>query len=90
MTRFRKRPVVIDAIHWDGENWEGLRDFLGEEMWSHVDAASPTGDGPATVYIKTLEGTMIAGIGDWIIQGIQGEHYPCRPDVFDATYEPVG
>jgi hypothetical protein len=89
MPKFRKKPVVIDAIHWDGEDWELLRDFLGDEMWSHVGASSRTGDGPAAVHITTLEGIMTAGVGDWIIWGVKGEFYPCRADIFEATYEPV-
>lgn len=49
----------------------------------------PTGERPATLDIDTLEGTMSARAGDWIIRGVQGEQYPCKPDIFDATYEPV-
>lgn len=89
MPKFRKKPVEVEAIHYDGTNWDQLRDFLGEEMWSHLRAVSRTGDGPAAGYIMTLDGTMTASVGDWIIRDVRGEFYPCRPDAFAATYEAV-
>lgn len=62
MTRYRKKPVVIDAERWDG---------------------------PGTYPIETLEGIMTASPGDWIITGVKGERYPCKPEIFEATYEEV-
>jgi hypothetical protein len=61
VSRYRKKPVVIEA-----ERWEGPGDHL----------------------IHTLEGVMTASPGDWIITGVKGERYPCKPDIFEATYEP--
>lgn len=79
--RFRKRPVVVEAMLNTGGSA------------CHVDLAAWSGDvefGPeGEVYIHTLEGTMRADVGDWIIRGVQGEFYPCKPDIFDATYEPA-
>jgi hypothetical protein len=77
--RYRKKPVVIEAVHFDGEF--PLAFLAGDE------AVSKTPDGALEVH--TLEGVMRADIGDWIIRGIKGELYPCKPDIFEATYEPV-
>jgi hypothetical protein len=80
--RYRKKPVVIEAVRWTGENYyDEVRPFLrGQDHF--VTRADK-------VAIKTLEGTMDAGVGDWIIRGVQGEFYPCKPDIFEATYEPA-
>lgn len=77
--KFRKKPVVIDAIEWDG-NVRAVLEF--------VDDTGIGFDGDQ-VMIVTLEGTMTASLGDWIIRGVQGELYPCKPDIFARTYEPV-
>jgi len=77
--KFRKKPVVIDAIEWDGD----VRAVL-----EFVDDTGIGFDGDQ-VMIVTLEGTMTASLGDWIIRGVQGELYPCKPDIFARTYEPV-
>ena len=78
--KYRKKPVVIDAIQWNGSNLEEIatlggareyeQDFLGDDLVIH-----------------TLEGDMTARKGDWIIKGVKGELYPCKPDIFEATYE---
>lgn len=80
MAKFRKKPVVIEAVLYDG-SFE--LDFLrgDERVW--FDGATQT------LQIGTLEGTMTARIGDYIIRGVQGELYPCKPDIFEQTYEPV-
>jgi hypothetical protein len=97
---FRKKPVEIQAMQFVGSNadthavyqWieantQGSFDPLGDEL-----PASGVSIDPATGFmmIATLEGVMQAKPGDWIIRGVQGEFYPCRPDIFAATYEPVG
>ena len=80
MYKFRKKPVVIEAFRWGIDQvpkwWEDAKEIL-------IDI--PTG----TVCIPTLEGYHNARFGDYIIQGIQGELYPCKPDIFEATYEKV-
>jgi len=85
MMRFRKKPIVIDAIKWDGHN---LREIV---EWSEgcARSAKPHKDFYDWLAIETLEGIMEAYVGDWIIRGIKGEFYPCKPDIFEATYEPV-
>lgn len=81
--KFRKRPVVIDAILRErGHNEEEVRAFIG-------DAYTVSPDHLGQVGIETLEGTMWADDGDWIIRGVAGEVYPCKPAIFDATYEPA-
>lgn len=77
--KYRKKPVVIEAVQYDGSF--PLAFLNGAE---NVGAA---GDGSTDILIETLEGTMRATIGDWIIRGVQGELYPCKPDIFDQTYE---
>lgn len=79
---FRKRPVEVQAIHYTGATKIGaLFDFIQGAAWE-------TGPG-ACVKIETLEGTMIAQPGDWIIRGVAGEYYPCKPDIFAQTYEAI-
>jgi hypothetical protein len=78
MAKFRKKPVVIEAVQWFK---------LGDHpnvYWYEKD------DGVISKYgIPTLEGIMEVTPGDWIITGVKGEHYPCKPDIFAATYDPV-
>jgi hypothetical protein len=81
--RFRKRPVVIEAVRFTGDNWRECCAFLGDDEYPEDT------DTPLFLDIHTLEGTMTCDLGDWIIRGIKGECYPCKPDVFAETYEPV-
>jgi hypothetical protein len=86
MSKFRKKPVVIEAVRFDENGtFEG-----GAPEW--MDAAAMSGKvyrkGPS-LFIKTLEGEMEAKRGDWIVRGVQGEIYPCKPDIFAATYDPA-
>jgi hypothetical protein len=78
MKRYRKKPVVIEAVQLDEDNIEAVAE------WCEAAAVGDQG-----VYINTLEGQMRAGFGDWIIRGVKGEFYPCKPDIFAATYEEV-
>lgn len=82
MPKYRKKPVVIDAIQVPpvGQRDNGFMEFLACDREVNID-----GDG--NISIKTLEGTMQANVGDWLIKGVQGEMYPCKPDIFEATYE---
>jgi hypothetical protein len=86
--KFRKKPVVIEAItvrgalHGFGKDWMMLPDWLEEHYNKGGVVPTPTG-----IHLPTLEGTMFAAIDDWIICGVKGEIYPCKPDVFAATYE---
>ena len=88
--RFTKRPVTIEAIKYDEHDptpvIEWIRDNDGS-AWLETRIA--TASRPAVIAIETLEGTMNAQPGDWIIRGVQGEFYPCKPDIFEATYQPA-
>lgn len=80
MAKFRKKPVVIDAMQWHGPaDDDELCAFAGH--WASIGAE---------VYITTREGAMRVSPGDWVIRGVAGEFYPCKPDIFAATYEPAG
>lgn len=92
MGKFRKKPVEIDAVRNDGE-WAPIMAFL-DSLTPDGYLSIPFGSEPAitrnkdgTLNIKTLESTMLANVGDWLICGVKGELYPCKPDIFDATYE---
>lgn len=78
--KYKKKPIVIDAVQWLGDH-QSLVEI------SALGGVMERGD--RYLEIDTLEGTMLADIGDWIIKGIKGEVYPCKPDIFEATYEPV-
>lgn len=77
--KFTKKPVTIDAVQWRGDNQAEVEAFIGAHdgyiKGDYVD-------------IGTLEGLMVASPGDWLIRGVQGELYPCKPDIFEATYLP--
>lgn len=81
MPRFRKKPIVIEAIQWfkDGDHpaVKRIPIELVNGCW-------------AVDQIETLEGPMNVIPGDWIITGVEGEHYPCKPDIFEASYELAG
>ena len=76
--RYVKKPVVIEAVRWTGDNLSEVKAFVGGYVL----------DG-GRLHISTLEGLMLASVGDFIIRGVKGEFYPCKPDVFDATYAPA-
>lgn len=79
---YRKRPVVIEAMQYTPETWKQVGEFIGSDGWDF-------GETPGTIAIRTLEGIIIASLYDWVIKGIKGEFYPCKPDVFEKTYEKV-
>lgn len=83
-TKFRKKPIVIEAKRFTGQNGNELLEWFD---WYEVGASFNPRNG--TLVIETLEGGMTALIGDWIIKGVQDEFYPCKPDIFAATYESV-
>lgn len=88
MAKYRKKPVVIEAWQWNGSTLSDANNFV-------IDYKMPF---PALVgclknmtglIIPTLEGDHVAQKGDWILKGVAGEYYPCKPDIFEATYEKV-
>lgn len=97
MNKFRKRPVVIEAVRYtpnSSEFHEEMPAWLAEAYDIETSEAGSVfnirrSDGSNALRIVTLEGAMEANEGDWVIRGIQGELYPCKPDIFEQTYEPV-
>lgn len=98
--QYRKRPVVIEAMQWDGTafgatpviDWVlsggGVATYRCDTD-EPAHCLSPGSDADHHISIQTLEGRMNVSAGDYVIRGVQGEHYPCKPDIFAATYEPV-
>ena len=84
MPKFRKKPVVIEAILWDGtqKSWDAIM-AMGDIQWKGGDMGS------YTFPIKTLEGYLIVRKGEYVIKGLIGEFYPCKPDIFEMTYDRV-
>lgn len=81
--RFRKKPVVIEAEQFTDENKNRCWNFV------RCNCSAEFEDGKPVLKIQTLEGVMVARLGDWIIKGVKGEFYPCKPDIFEKTYEPA-
>jgi hypothetical protein len=90
MAKYRKKPVVIDAMQFPGHRIDGVDAMLAFDDWivANQGDARPRYRG-ALLIIPTLEGEMEAQPGDWIIRGVKGELYPCKPDIFAATYDPA-
>lgn len=94
MSKFRKKPVVIEALRWDGSRASKERI---EEVFYNLETNCVElplhGEWDRKTYLSwtiyTLEGLVTASPGDWIIKGVKGEFYPCKPDIFEATYEAV-
>ena len=81
--KYRKKPIVIDAVRFDGER-------ITDELYELAkDSSCKLRLAGAALHVDTLEGTMTASPGDYIIRGVKGELYPCRADIFEATYEVV-
>ena len=80
--KYRKKPVVIETIQYTGDNAE-------ECIALQIGTPRPVWDKGDHLIIGTLEGNHRADVGDWIIKGVKGELYPCKPDIFDMTYEKV-
>lgn len=87
MGKFRKKPVVIEAWQLSRENGLELA-AMCDGQWLSLVGRGDRGEDISHVLIQTLEGRMRADLGDWIIRGVRGEFYPCKPEIFDATYEP--
>lgn len=101
LAKYRKKPVVVEAVQLTWDNWGEICDFAGV---GKLKEGKPEGcyvgedggalpEGPISeeigLRIPTSEGVMLARQNDWIIKGVKGELYPCKPDIFEATYEKV-
>lgn len=90
MSRYRKLPVEIEAIQWNGLNLQEIIDFAGDKLKYEIhDEAWQVGKGKPYVDMEiiTLEGNMKVSEKDYIIKGVNGEFYPCKPQIFEKTYE---
>lgn len=86
MTKFRKKPVVIEAVQWQGYLTDEVEQFIGNKLVAEENPNVHV----MGYFLKTLEGSShMLTKGDWIIKGVQGEFYPCKPDIFEQTYEKV-
>lgn len=83
INKFRKKPVEIEAVQFNGWNFGEIYDWMLGFKGVYPSCYEET------MTIKTLEGDMTANVGDYIIKGVKGEFYPCKPDIFEQTYEPV-
>ena len=82
--KFRKKPVVIEAMQFTEESKDRVFHWVRGNRYADFDTR-----GRPVLVIETLEGDMRASVGDWVIRGVNGEFYPCKPDIFEKTYEPV-
>jgi hypothetical protein len=105
MPKFRKKPVVIDAIQWTGTNMQDMLKWFAEVLQKPITTVAQenvtfeagscqvtfdmTQKPTIKLLIKTLEGTHEASHGDFVIRGVKGELYPCKPDIFEQTYDPA-
>lgn len=89
MKKYKKKPVVVEAIQLSAENRQAIADWIGRSKFTRAGAWFYESNGDDELYIGALEGTMAATGGDYIIKGIKGEFYPCKPGIFEATYEEV-
>ena len=81
--KFRKKPVIVEVVQWTGNNAPEIVEFTkGTKQYIKVENDN-------TVSVGTLEGLMVASLNDYIIKGVQGEFYACKPDIFEQTYEEV-
>ena len=83
MKKYRKKPVVIEAVQLTKDNRAEVK------HWIDTEGNRPSDGSKSGLYITTLEGIMIARWGDWIIKGVMNEFYPCNPKIFEMTYEEV-
>ena len=90
---YKKKPVVIEAIQYEFDNktWKNnineIKTFVGDLL--KIEEEIHGNRSPGTLKIKTLEGDMTVSVNDYVIKGVQGEFYPCKPDIFNSTYEEV-
>lgn len=84
--KYVKRPVIIEALQFDGNNQQRILEFIGGG--AEAEPSFTTDDPPVPILlVRTLEGVMRGDVGDWIIKGVKGEFYPCKPDIFEESYE---
>lgn len=94
MPKYRKKPVIIEAFQitdetlWDNHDWPNWLHLATKRGHYEIGSFFRDRIKPEFIYLQTLEGPLTVTMGDYIIQGVKGELYPCKPDIFHATYEP--
>ena len=89
MKKFRKKPVIIEAVQLRPDTVQECYDFIDKKAGNFPETGRGIDPVDGKFKITTLEGVMVAEIDDWIIKGVKGEFYPCKPDIFEKTYEEV-
>ena len=84
VNRYKTKPVEIEALEWNGDNFKEVKEFTDNKAKMEL-----LFSGKEVLVVQTLEGDMAAAIGDFIIKGLRGEFYPCKPDVFHKKYEKI-
>jgi hypothetical protein len=84
LSKYRKKPVVIEAQRFKSWSFDHMQSLVA---WINSAGQKGAWHNGEHIFIETLEGRMKADVGDWIIRGVKGEHYPCKHDIFEATYE---
>lgn len=91
--KYRKKPVTVEAVQYDNLNKEQIEKFVGTTLREHTESHHYDNGLPVPpmryLFIETLEGEMTVSPGDYVIKGVNGEFYPCKPDIFEKTYEQV-
>ena len=82
INKYRKKPVIVEAVIWTGNNIDEIKELAKNAVENIIFVNN-------NLYIETLEGNMNVSVGDYIIKDIQGEFYPCKPDIFKKTYETI-
>lgn len=85
MKNYKKRPIIIQAVKWEGNNFDEVQEL----DYNPSNRVRQSNVEEGKLLIVTLEGIMTATLGDWVVRGVEGELYPCKPSVFDSTYEDV-
>ena len=80
--KYKKKPVIIEAVRWTGSNFSEIKKFMGDTVIAFNEQS-------LKISVKTLEGVITASPNDYIIKGVAGEFYPCKPKIFEETYEEV-
>lgn len=80
ISKYVKKPVVVEAVKYTGQNKNEIQSFVGKELVQRLDGS---------LQIETLEGIICANVGDYVIKGVSGEFYPCKPIIFNKTYDLV-
>ena len=86
LSKFRAKPVVLEAVRLTKENATAVREFIGKHKYDD----SRDGHDPVNIMLRSAHGNVLLEVGDWLVKDAQGDYYPCKDSIFKAKYEPVG